>query len=216
MAADPGFDSGPIALTFENPGLYIYHCVGEGTPHGIAHHMNNGMVGLILVEPGPGGGGQFISLTNNATEHYVMELDIYREDGKGATNFDEDKMIHSQGPDHVVYNGRVGARIDHPLLAEVGNNAVIYHGVSGVHVASFHIIGEIFDWVFDLGDILSEPLRNIQTQTIPSAGSAVLIMDGKQLVPTDLSGGLGPDLNILVDHASSQFRKGALGVMVVQ
>ena len=27
--------------------------------------------------------------------------------------------------------------------------------------------------------------------------------------------GLGPELNILVDHAISQFRKGALGLMVV-
>ncbi len=215
VSAAPGGESGPIELTPQDPGLYVYHCVGEGTPHGIAHHMNNGMVGLILVEPGPGGGGQFTALTNNATEHYVMEFDIYRADGKGATNFDEDKMIHSQSPDHVVYNGRVGALIDHPLVAQAGTNAVIYHGVSGVHVASFHIIGEIFDSVFDLADILSAPLRNIQTQTIPSAGAAVLIMDGNQLVPTDLSGGLGPDLNILVDHASSQFRKGALGVMVV-
>ncbi len=215
VAADPGKASGPIKLTIQDPGLYIYHCVGEGTPHGIAHHMNNGMVGLILVEPRGGGGGQFTSLTKNATEHYVMEFDIYRENGAGPRNFDEGKMIHSQSPDHVVYNGRVGALIDHPLVAEVGKNAVIYHGVAGVHVASFHIIGEIFDWVFDLGDIISVPLRNIQTQTIPSAGAAVLIMDGNQLVPTDLSGGLGPDLNILVDHASSQFRKGALGVMVV-
>ena len=215
VAADHGVVSEFVALTPEDPGLYIYHCVGEGTPHGIAHHMNNGMVGLILVEPGPGKGGQFTALTNNATEHYVMEFDIYRADGKGATNFDEDKMIHSQSPDHVVYNGRVGALIDHPLVAVAGQNAVIYHGVAGVHVASFHIIGEIFDWVFDLGDIISVPLRNIQTQTIPSAGAAVLIMDGNQLVPTDLSGGLGPDLNILVDHASSQFRKGALGVMAV-
>ncbi len=113
---------------------------------------------------------------------------------------------------HVVYNGRVGSLIDHPLSAQAGTNAVIYHGVAGVHVASFHIIGEIFDWVFDMGDILSKPLRNLQTVTIPSAGAAVMIMDGKQLVPTDLAGG---DLNILVDHASSFFRKGALGVMVV-
>ncbi len=216
VAAGPGGESGPIELTFEDPGLYVYHCVGEGTPHGIAHHMNNGMVGLILVEPGPGKDGkEFNELTNNATEHYVMEFDIYRENGAGPRNFDEDKMIHSQSPDHVVYNGRVGALIDHPLIAHTGQNAVIYHGVAGVHVASFHIIGEIFDSVFPLGDILTPPLQNIQTQTIPSAGAAVLIMDGDQLVPTDLSGGLGPDLNILVDHASSQFRKGALGVMVV-
>ncbi len=222
VAADAGTDSGPIALTFNDPGLYVYHCVGEGTPHGIAHHMNNGMVGLILVEPGTDDddddddkrkGNKFKRLIKNATEHYVMEFDIYRDDV--SEDFDEDKMIHSQSPDHVVYNGRVGALIDHPLIAVKGQNAVIYHGVSGVHVASFHIIGEIFDWVFDLGDILSPALQNIQTQTIPSAGAAVLIMDGEQIVPTNLSGGLGPDLNILVDHASSQFRKGALGVMVV-
>ena len=209
MLSAPAGGTASFTFTPNDPGLFVYHCVGAGTPHGIAHHMNNGMFGLILVEPKTGG-AKFKSLTANAREFYVFEQDIYRDDQ--TLNFDEDRMLASQSPDHVVYNGRVGSLIDHPLLAQVGSNAVIYHGVAGVHVASFHIIGEIFDWVFDMGDILSNPLRNIQTVTIPSAGAAVMIMDGEQLVPT--SGDL-TDLNILVDHASPFFRKGALGVMLV-
>ncbi len=60
--------------------------------------------------------------------------------------------------------------------------------------------------------ILSEPLQNVQTALVPSAGSSVFVMDGRQLVPTNTEVG---DLNILVDHALPYFRKGALGLMTV-
>ena len=183
-----------FTFTSDDPGLYVYHCVGAGTPEGIAHHMNNGMVGLILVEPKKNKGKEFRKLIKDATEHYVVQFDVSREDGvapDGFEGFDEDAMLASQSPPYTVYNGRVGALIDHPMVAEVGRNAVIYHGVSGVHLVSVHTIGEIYDSVFDHGDILSDPLRNIQTQTIPAAGSAVLVHDGDQLVATDLSDGFG-------------------------
>ena len=235
---EPGVVS--MSVTPQNPGLYVYHCVGDGSPHGIAHHMNNGMSGLVLVEPrnerrhpshGSHGGKKFHQLTHGAKEFYVFEQDIFLGETGGHNghdddghdddvhDFDEEKMLETFVPDHVVYNGRIGAMIDHPILAEAGRNAVIYHGASGAHTPNFHIIGEIFDWVFYNGDILSSPGRNLQTVVVPSAGSTICVMDGNELVPSELDAlaecELPANLNILVDHASTYFRKGALGAMAV-
>jgi nitrite reductase (NO-forming) len=224
----PDGDKTSFTFTARNPGLYVYHCVGDGTPHGIAHHMNNGMFGLILVEPGNPKAG-FNLRTKNAKEFYVFQQDIFvsaEHDEHGemsggmdgmdedhvARDFDEEKMLNTLVPDYSVFNGRVGALIDLPMEAKTGKNAVVYFASSGAHIPSPHMIGEIFDWVYDQGGILQSPQRNIQTALVPSAGSAVLIMDGDQLVPTNEAEG---DLNILVDHALPYFRKGAIGLMKV-
>lgn len=223
LMAKPG-KAAEFTFTVNNPGLYVYHCVGDGTPHGIAHHMNNGMFGLILVEPAKSQPtGSFSRMTKDATEFYVFQQDIFlsgqMEHSSSSMgnhtvvlDYDEERMLKTLVPDYSVFNGRIGALIDHPMEAEVGRNAVIYFGSSGAHIPSPHIIGEIFDWVYDQGDILSEPLQNVQTALVPSAGSSVFVMDGRQLVPTNTEVG---DLNILVDHALPYFRKGALGFMTV-
>lgn len=223
LMAKPG-KAAEFTFTVNNPGLYVYHCVGDGTPHGIAHHMNNGMFGLILVEPAnTQPASSFSRMTKDATEFYVFQQDIFlsgqMEHSSSSMgnhtvvlDYDEERMLKTLVPDYSVFNGRIGALIDHPMEAEVGRNAVIYFGSSGAHISSPHIIGEIFDWVYDQGDILSEPLQNVQTALVPSAGSSVFVMDGRQLVPTNTEAG---DLNILVDHALPYFRKGALGFMTV-
>ena len=48
------------------PGIYVYHCA---TPM-VAHHIANGMYGLILVEPEGG-------LPQVDHEFYVMQGEIY-------------------------------------------------------------------------------------------------------------------------------------------
>jgi len=209
LMAAPG-ETKSFTFVAGNPGIYVYHCVGLGMPQGIAHHENNGMFGLILVEP-HSEKSVWKEKVENAKEFYVFEQDIYRD--SKTRDFDEHSMLSGESPDYVVYNGRVGALIDHPLVAEAGKNAIIYHGAVGQTVPSFHMIGEIFDWVWDQGDLTSSPLRNIQTTLVPSSGAIAVGFDGSDLIPTDLESG---DLNILVDHALPRFRKGALGLMVVQ
>ena len=56
------------------PGLYVYHCA---TPM-VAHHIANGMYGLILVEPEEG-------LPPVDREFYVMQGEIYTEAAFGST-----------------------------------------------------------------------------------------------------------------------------------
>ena len=210
LSAIPG-ETKEFTFVAKNPGIYVYHCVGAGTPFGIALHENNGMFGLILVEPTENCVFKSL-LAGNVQEFYIFEQDIYYSE-TALFNFDEESMLEGESPDYVVYNGRVGSLVDYPLAAEVGKHAIIYHGAAGQHIPSFHIIGEIFDAVWQEGDLTTYPLRNVQTTLVPSSGAIAVGLNGSELIPTsaDLS-----DLNILVDHALPCFRKGALGLMTVQ
>lgn len=209
LMADAG-ETVEFTFVAKNPGIFVYHCVGDGSPHGIAHHENNGMFGLILVEP-RSNGSIWRQKLKNAKEFYIFEQDIYYN--SKTKDFDEDSMLSGESPDYVVYNGRVGALVDYPLLAEVGKNVIIYHGAAGQSIPSFHIIGEIFDQVWVQGDLTSEPLKDVQTALVPSSGAIAVGLNGSDLIKTDLDAG---DLNILVDHALPRFRKGALGLMLVK
>eukprot|EP01126_Amoeba_proteus_P043912 TRINITY_DN4848_c0_g1_i11.p1 TRINITY_DN4848_c0_g1~~TRINITY_DN4848_c0_g1_i11.p1 ORF type:complete len:132 (-),score=20.22 TRINITY_DN4848_c0_g1_i11:79-474(-) len=80
-----------------------------------------------------------------------------------------------ESADYVVFNGRVGALIDFPLKADVGETVRIFMGVGGPNlVSSFHVIGEIFDRVYNLGAIASPPLQQVQSVLVPAGGSAVV------------------------------------------
>lgn len=208
-----------LTITPTHPGLYVYHCAETGTPGGIAEHMNMGMYGLMLVLAGDANGNLDAAdpfnqlLAGGPSEHYVYEQDVFR-DANG--NFDEAKMLYTMVPDFVTYNGRVAALMDHPLVGSASQDFVIYHGTGGEHAPSFHIIGAIFDKVFDHGDTRSPPMQNIQTVLIPSAGAAVTVIDKSNLVVNTTGGNVtASQINLLVDHASPYMRKGAVGFMEV-
>src|SRR4029078_9295053 len=149
------------------PGLYVYHCA---TPM-VAHHIANGMYGLILVEPEGG-------LPPVDREFYVMQGEIYTEGAfgqRGSQEFSVDKLLHER-PEYFVFNGSVGALTKlHPLQAKVGQTIRIFFGVGGpIFTSSFHGIGEIFDRVYNLGSVLSEPLKGVQTVTVPAGGAVIV------------------------------------------
>ena len=66
------------------PGLYVYHCA---TPM-VAHHIANGMYGLILVEPEGG-------LPPVDREFYVMQGEIYTEAPFGRRGSQEFSVEHA-------------------------------------------------------------------------------------------------------------------------
>ena len=103
--------------------------MGNGTPFGIALHENNGMFGLILVEPTEDCAYKSV-LGSNVKEFYIFEQDIYYSE-TATLYFDEESMLEGESPDYVVYNGRVGSLVDFPLKAEVGKHAIIYHRAAG-------------------------------------------------------------------------------------
>jgi nitrite reductase (NO-forming) len=181
-----------------NPGLYVYHCA---TPM-VAHHIANGMYGLILVEPEEG-------LPQVDREFYVMQGEIYTQGKLGEKGLQEvsiDKLL-DETPDYFVFNGAVGALTsEYPLTARVGETVRIYFGVGGPNfVSSFHVIGEIFDRVYDQASITSLPLTDVQTTLVPPGGATVVDFQ------VDV-----PGRYILVDHALSRAERGLLGFLVVE
>jgi nitrite reductase (NO-forming) len=180
------------------PGLYVYHCA---TPM-VAHHIANGMYGLILVEPEEG-------LPKVDHEFYVMQGEVYTEGAfgqHGSQEFDVQKLLNER-PEYFVFNGSVGSLTRlHPLQAKVGETVRIFFGVGGPNYSSsFHVIGEIFDKAYNLGSVLSEPLRGVQTVTVPPGGA--VITEFKVDVPGNYT---------LVDHALSRAERGLIGILHVE
>jgi nitrite reductase (NO-forming) len=179
------------------PGLYVYHCA---TPM-VAHHITNGMYGLILVEPEGG-------LPPVDREFYVMQGEIYTSEpfGKrGQASFSAEKLL-AEEPEYFVFNGSVGALSKrHKLRAEVGETVRIYFGVGGPNfTSSFHVIGEIFDRVYDQASLTAAPLTNVQTTLVPAGGAT--------MVEFTLD---APGRYILVDHSLSRMERGLVGVLEV-
>lgn len=181
-----------------NPGLYVYHCA---TPS-VAHHIANGMYGLILVEPEEG-------LEPVDREFYVMQGEIYTEEPFGTpgyVHFDHEKML-DEAPEYFVFNGAAGGLTsdDNALRASVGETVRLFFGVGGPNfTSSFHVIGEIFDRVYDQASLTSPPLTDVQTTLVPPGGAALIEFT------LDVPGRF-----ILVDHALSRMERGLAGYLVV-
>lgn len=182
-----------------NPGLYVYHCA---TPS-VAHHIANGMYGLILVEPEGG-------LPPVDREFYVMQGEVYTVQPFGAQghlDFDMDKML-AETPEYFVFNGAAGALTldENALRANVGETVRIFFGVGGPNfTSSFHVIGEIFDRAYPFASLTSPPLTDVQTISVPPGGAAVVEF-ALQV----------PGRYILVDHALSRLERGLAGFLYAE
>jgi len=192
---------GETMFTFKalNPGLYVYHCA---TPM-VAHHIANGMYGLILVEPEGG-------LPRVDREFYVMQGELYTAQPFGATGAltDDTVKLLNENPEYFVFNGASMALASdaHALRANVGETVRIYFGVGGPNfTSSFHVIGEIFDRVYDQASLTSAPLTDVQTTLVPPGGATMV--EFKLDVPGRY---------ILVDHALSRMQRGLAGYLYAE
>ena len=150
-----------------NPGLYVYHCA---TPM-VANHISSGMYGLILVEPTDG-------LPRVDHEFYVMQGELYTDGPYGQRGHDEfsvEKLL-AERAEYFVFNGAVGALTsEYPLKAKVGETVRIFFGVGGPNAtSSFHVIGEIFDRVYNQGALGSPVSTNVQTTTVAPGGATMV------------------------------------------
>ncbi len=180
------------------PGLYVYHFAVPLA----AHHIANGMYGLILVEPEEG-------LPPVDREFYVMQGEVYTSQAygsKGKLTESVDKLM-AEAPEYYVFNGAANALTgNNALTATVGETARIYFGVGGPNkTSSFHVIGEIFDKAYQLASLTTEPLKDVQTITVPPGGASVV--DMTLVVPGEY---------VLVDHALSRAARGLVGKLVVK
>lgn len=192
----PGHES-QFSFRALRPGVFVYHCATA--PVGL--HVGNGMYGMILVEPKEG-------LSPVDHEYYVMQGDFYtvgHYGEEGLQAFDERKA-EDERPTYVLFNGAVGSLVgDKALKAKVGDKVRLFVGVGGPNLtSSFHVIGEIFDKVYQEAG-LSHAQENVQTTMIP-AGGAAMVEFGVEV----------PGTYILVDHSLFRaFNKGALGMLKV-
>lgn len=187
------------SFTFKalHPGLYVYHCA---TPM-VAQHITNGMYGMVLVEPEEG-------LSKVDREFYVMQGELYTAQKHGSLGLQEfslEKLL-DENPEHLMFNGTMNALTDkHKLKAEVGETVRIFFGVGGPNLtSSFHVIGEVFDRVYNQGSLTSPPLTDVQTTTVAPGGATMV--EFKVDVPGNY---------ILVDHALSRVEKGLSGILSV-
>lgn len=186
-------------LTFKalNAGLFVYHCAYPN----MANHMAHGMYGLILIEPEAG-------LPPVDKELYVMQGEFYSKGGlgnRGIQVFDAEAMLDGK-PTYVVFNGRTGGITD-KIEAEVGETVRVFVGNGGVNlISSFHLVGEIFDYVYPEGSIGDlPPHKNVQTTLVPAGGAS--IVEFKLDVPGKY---------VFVDHALARTDRGAWGTITVK
>ena len=197
LNTEPG-DESKVRFKALNAGLYFYHCA-TASPS-IPEHIANGMYGGILVEPIGG-------LPRVDKEFYVVQSEFYTKPGKkGETlEFSFENGLAEQ-PSHVVFNGSAGSLIKNPLQAKVGETIRMFYINAGPnHVASWHIIGEIFDRVYPEGSLTTPPLESLQTTVVPAGGASMA--EFKVEVP-------GTYIN--VDHSIFRIAKGAVGLLKVE
>jgi nitrite reductase (NO-forming) len=180
------------------PGLYVYHCA---TPM-VAQHIANGMYGLILVEPEEG-------LPAVDREFYVMQGEIYSKEAFGSTGHltENIEALLNEDPEYLVFNGAVGSlTTQKPLKANVGETVRILFGVGGPNfTSSFHVIGEVFDRVYDQASLTSPALTDIQTTVVPPGGATVVEFELEV-----------PGTYLLVDHALSRMQRGLVGYLIAE
>lgn len=198
LMAAPG-ETKTLTFTALHPGLYVYHCASPEA----ATHMAHGQYGLILVEPAGG-------LPKVDKEFYVMQGEFYTTGTlgkKGLQIFDARAMLQGT-PQYIVFNGRVGALTStttNVMQTSVGEKVRIYFGNGGVNlISSFHVIGEIFEHVYEQASLMSEPLTDVQTTLAPAGGATVVDFTLRQ-----------PGNYTIVDHALARINRGAWGVLHV-
>ena len=193
---DPG-DEKIVTFKALVPGLYVYHCTTPSVPQ----HITNGMYGMILVEPEGG-------LPQVDREFYVMQGELYTTGafGKpGDAEMDYEKLV-GERPEYFVFNGAVGALTKkHPLRARVSESVRIFFGVGGPNfTSSFHVIGEIFDHVYQAASLGSPALTGVQTVSVPPGAATVVDFKIQRA-----------GRYTIVDHALSRLERGLAGALIV-
>ena len=191
----PGKDSS-FSFKALHPGLYIYHCATQP----VSMHIADGMYGMLLVEP-PGG------LPKVNKEFYLVQSEYYTTEPRGAAgevHYSAENML-AERPSYYVFNGKVGSLVGATALhASVGQTIRMFVGVGSFAPSNFHVIGNVFDNVYQEGSIGSPPLHNVQTTVVPAGGSTIV-----EFTPQE------PGTYVLVDHSMSHMDKGAMGQLIV-
>jgi nitrite reductase (NO-forming) len=193
-------ESGTFTYPAKNPGVFMYHC---GTKPVLAH-IANGMHGTIIVKPKNG----YPTESEVDREFVIVQNEWYKyNDLDDFTNGVPSNVVFSAKAlkeGDVNTNGTVGALVDTPLLAKVGEKVRIYiNNVGPNEVSSFHVVGTVFDNVYIDGNPFNL-IKGLQTVMLPVSGGAVVEF-------TVTKEGNFP----IVTHQFNHANKGAVGILKV-
>jgi nitrite reductase (NO-forming) len=182
------------------PGLFMYHCAYSQEGNIPAVHIANGMYGFLIVDPE-------VPLPPVAHEFMLVESEFYVEKAGKTSGVCSFSALTSETPTHVFFNGK-HAELTPPLTVNVNDRVRLYVGKGGVNGwSAFHVIGAIFDKVYQDGGTLDAPAgHGIQTVSVPVGGATIV-----EFVPPV------PGTLTAVDHNLSRvFFKGLAQVIKVQ
>lgn len=127
-------------FTAKYAGVFMYHC---GTS-GALSHIQNGMDGMIIVEPAEG-------LEPVDREFFMVQSDWYLGPQGGLGDF-EKATAGAPDPELVTFNGVANQYRDNPIRVEVGERIRIFVLDAGPNIdSSFHVVGTVFDQVIKEG-----------------------------------------------------------------
>lgn len=177
----------------EYAGAYMYHC---GTAPAL-HHIGNGMYGAIIIDPP--------SLAPVEKEFVMIQSELYL--GPQGKEGSLTKMVNEQW-DAVVFNGYYNQYKFAPIHVEANKRYRVWVVDDGPSENSaFHIVGTVFDTVYNEGSYLLQPDAR-------QGGSQVLDLQAAQGGFVEFSfaeDGLYP----MVTHKFANVGKGALGFFAV-
>ncbi|NWQ39515.1 multicopper oxidase domain-containing protein [Bacillus sp. EB106-08-02-XG196] len=193
-------ESGSFTYPANNPGVFMYHC---GTKP-VLSHIANGMHGTIIVKPKNG----YPTDAEIDREFVIVQNEWYKyNDLEDFTNGVPSQVVFSAKAlkeGDLNTNGTVGALVDTPLLAKVGDKVRIYiNNVGPNEVSSFHVVGTVFDNVYIDGNPFNL-MKGLQTVMLPASGGAVVEF-------TVTKEGSYP----IVTHQFNHATKGAVGILKV-
>ncbi len=180
-------DVGPgeeVVLRFKatRAGVFVYHCAPGGIM--IPWHVVHGMNGAIMILPRDGLRDNKGRMLKYDRAYYIGEQDFYiPQDKKGnfkkysspAESMSDDQVVmKTNNPSHVVFNGKVGALTgDGALKAKVGETVLILHSQANRDTRP-HLIGGHGDFVWERGSFNDTPQTDLETWFIAggSAGAA--------------------------------------------
>ncbi|WP_442598569.1 multicopper oxidase domain-containing protein [Neobacillus sp. D3-1R] len=193
-------ETGSFTYPANNPGVFMYHC---GTKP-VLSHIANGMHGMIIVKPKDG----YPTDKQIDREYTIIQNEWYKyNDLEDFTNGVPKNVVFStkalkEGDPNT--NGTVGALVDHPLLAKVGDKVRLYVlNVGPNEVSSFHVVGTVMDDVYIDGNPYNQ-MKGMQTVMLPASGGAVVEF-------TVTKEGSYP----IVTHQFNHVTKGAVAVLKV-
>lgn len=127
----------------EQAGAFLYHC---GTPP-VLHHVGNGMYGAIIIDPP--------DLPPVDHELVLVQSEIYAAPPGEVASLE---AMLDKDWDAVVFNGFANQYQHRPIEVDPGQRVRIWVVDAGPsEPTSFHVIGTIFDTVFEEGRYVLRP-----------------------------------------------------------